>query len=172
MACVQFFLFFFFQAEDGIRDLYVTGVQTCALPISVAAEASPEISWPRRVQRLVLGWHSSYGNFLLCVADTFVVATDQLCDPRVSPEQCGGNARRKIYFERRSECGPLGWSRARLHWRDARVSGQHPASLTSTASCRQAPTADLYKRICLPTWPVRMLRQTFPSKPFALPIAR
>src|SRR5206468_9582323 len=28
-----FFLFFFFQAEDGIRDLIVTGVQTCALPI-------------------------------------------------------------------------------------------------------------------------------------------
>src|SRR5204862_1095695 len=27
-------VFFFFQAEDGIRDLYVTGVQTCALPIS------------------------------------------------------------------------------------------------------------------------------------------
>src|SRR6266496_5984708 len=27
-------MFFFFQAEDGIRDLYVTGVQTCALPIS------------------------------------------------------------------------------------------------------------------------------------------
>src|SRR5690349_24115363 len=27
--------FFFFQAEDGIRDLYVTGVQTCALPILV-----------------------------------------------------------------------------------------------------------------------------------------
>src|SRR5256712_7517447 len=25
--------FFFFQAEDGIRDLIVTGVQTCALPI-------------------------------------------------------------------------------------------------------------------------------------------
>src|SRR5690349_22839635 len=30
--CFLFF-FFFFQAEDGIRDLYVTGVQTCALPI-------------------------------------------------------------------------------------------------------------------------------------------
>src|SRR5216683_8289403 len=27
------FFFFFFQAEDGIRDLIVTGVQTCALPI-------------------------------------------------------------------------------------------------------------------------------------------
>src|SRR6266496_839960 len=30
-------VFFFFQAEDGIRDLYVTGVQTCALPISPPA---------------------------------------------------------------------------------------------------------------------------------------
>src|SRR2546430_3787201 len=28
--------FFFFQAEDGIRDLTVTGVQTCALPISIS----------------------------------------------------------------------------------------------------------------------------------------
>src|SRR5688572_31294087 len=33
------FLFFFFQAEDGIRDLTVTGVQTCALPISPPAAA-------------------------------------------------------------------------------------------------------------------------------------
>src|SRR5438034_9232696 len=34
-ACVScYFLFFFFQAEDGIRDHCVTGVQTCALPIS------------------------------------------------------------------------------------------------------------------------------------------
>src|SRR3989441_3561438 len=30
----MYFLFFFFQAEDGIRDKLVTGVQTCALPIS------------------------------------------------------------------------------------------------------------------------------------------
>src|SRR3989454_5007908 len=32
---VSCFVFFFFQAEDGIRDYKVTGVQTCALPISV-----------------------------------------------------------------------------------------------------------------------------------------
>src|SRR5438094_4170631 len=31
-----FLVFFFFQAEDGIRDRTVTGVQTCALPISIA----------------------------------------------------------------------------------------------------------------------------------------
>src|SRR2546421_7193006 len=32
--------FFFFQAEDGIRDLIVTGVQTCALPISGGGDDS------------------------------------------------------------------------------------------------------------------------------------
>ena len=32
-VCVCGFFFFFFQAEDGIRDDLVTGVQTCALPI-------------------------------------------------------------------------------------------------------------------------------------------
>src|SRR5439155_16690486 len=32
---VLFYFFFFFQAEDGIRDGHVTGVQTCALPISL-----------------------------------------------------------------------------------------------------------------------------------------
>src|SRR2546422_11631742 len=34
------FFFFFFQAEDGIRDVAVTGVQTCALPISPAYVAA------------------------------------------------------------------------------------------------------------------------------------
>src|SRR3712207_7148493 len=34
-------VFFFFQAEDGIRDIGVTGVQTCALPIW------PALPWPR-----------------------------------------------------------------------------------------------------------------------------
>src|SRR2546422_722631 len=32
-------MFFFFQAEDGIRDVAVTGVQTCALPISPGTTA-------------------------------------------------------------------------------------------------------------------------------------
>src|SRR2546425_1521565 len=33
LTSVMFYFFFFFQAEDGIRDKLVTGVQTCALPI-------------------------------------------------------------------------------------------------------------------------------------------
>src|SRR3989441_8243063 len=55
--------FFFFQAEDGIRDKLVTGVQTCALPISgpVSLEgypAAPLTAASRdAVRRLVLcGW--------------------------------------------------------------------------------------------------------------------
>src|SRR2546425_12966852 len=38
------YFFFFFQAEDGIRDKLVTGVQTCALPIWAWANQRP---WPR-----------------------------------------------------------------------------------------------------------------------------
>src|SRR5687768_17852819 len=34
VLCSYFIFFFFFQAEDGIRDVAMTGVQTCALPIS------------------------------------------------------------------------------------------------------------------------------------------
>src|SRR2546430_7794906 len=45
---VYVFVFFFFQAEDGIRDLTVTGVQTCALPISTSPSgSSPTTTWRR-----------------------------------------------------------------------------------------------------------------------------
>src|SRR2546425_7466252 len=41
--CLHFF--FFFQAEDGIRDKLVTGVQTCALPISRFAQETRYSIW-------------------------------------------------------------------------------------------------------------------------------
>src|SRR3989442_12525890 len=37
-------IFFFFQAEDGIRDADVTGVQTCALPICPFCGGAPQLS--------------------------------------------------------------------------------------------------------------------------------
>src|SRR5689334_24203712 len=43
VCLVWFVFFFFFQAEDGIRDGTVTGVQTCALPISWRGIATPDI---------------------------------------------------------------------------------------------------------------------------------
>src|SRR5438128_12108986 len=47
-------IFFFFQAEDGIRDATVTGVQTCALPIWASSESwddsvSCDLPWAVRV---------------------------------------------------------------------------------------------------------------------------
>src|SRR5947207_10615867 len=59
----KYILFFFFQAEDGIRDHCVTGVQTCALPIScpgrwraqsvptrLVRQKTPDTGWPRYVR--------------------------------------------------------------------------------------------------------------------------
>src|SRR6266511_4444969 len=46
------YCFFFFQAEDGIRDFHVTGVQTCALPI-----LSPRRS---AVGRVLQGWEHGF----------------------------------------------------------------------------------------------------------------
>src|SRR6266478_7918828 len=59
LAPSRWWLFFLFQAEDGIRDLTVTGVQTCALPIFM-----PGLSlWHDQVMvlRQFAGGHAPYG---------------------------------------------------------------------------------------------------------------
>src|SRR5699024_11932783 len=71
LLLVLFILFFFFQAEDGIRDRNVTGVQTCALPISPLIFVSVEtpyykLSVSLLVQNLFFFLlNSSYYSFLL-----------------------------------------------------------------------------------------------------------
>src|SRR2546429_5552038 len=45
-------MFFFFQAEDGIRDVAVTGVQTCALPIFPPANSAARNCQPRSTSRI------------------------------------------------------------------------------------------------------------------------
>ena len=57
------FFFFFFQAEDGIRDYKVTGVQTCALPIC----------WSSSKVLLVV---ESYLNITLIILETWEMHTD------------------------------------------------------------------------------------------------
>src|SRR3712207_8653029 len=52
--------FFFFQAEDGIRDIGVTGVQTCALPICFLQRVLPP-DGVRTEFDLALGWSRSRG---------------------------------------------------------------------------------------------------------------
>src|SRR5256884_1384340 len=75
----RLFIFFFFQAEDGIRDVAVTGVQTCALPIltpcfrcsrwpdehvlsSALSKAIPGARGPRRLISMVLPCHAATGS--------------------------------------------------------------------------------------------------------------
>src|SRR5437660_10765269 len=67
---LYFIVFFFFQAEDGIRDGHVTGVQTCALPISgppwtntvpsSSRALSSAIAAPRSPPKISAGPHSAF----------------------------------------------------------------------------------------------------------------
>src|SRR5690349_24158406 len=73
LGVVFVMFFFFFQAEDGIRDLYVTGVQTCALPILEVMQGKGQVEpdedvledgiafagvakFPARVKCALLSW--------------------------------------------------------------------------------------------------------------------
>src|SRR5690625_2013993 len=55
MINITTFSFFFFQAEDGIRDGHVTGVQTCALPISNFGVLPLEFTAPSDYDRITQG---------------------------------------------------------------------------------------------------------------------
>src|SRR2546430_12080549 len=61
-GCDGCVIFFFFQAEDGIRDLTVTGVQTCALPIladSLAAVPGGRSDRSQRIGGRLFVWRDS-----------------------------------------------------------------------------------------------------------------
>src|SRR5437762_7080214 len=66
-----FIFFFFFQAEDGIRDTSVTGVQTCALPISVAVGNDVEVA---ALGEYLYGAGQGYNNFVCIFVGTGIGA--------------------------------------------------------------------------------------------------
>src|SRR4030043_663577 len=53
LAMIVLSFFFFFQAEDGIRDVAVTGVQTCALPICIVGGNIPVATGAGLAQKLM-----------------------------------------------------------------------------------------------------------------------
>src|SRR5437660_7074497 len=73
MYCHMYvFVFFFFQAEDGIRDGHVTGVQTCALPIFVLTPGVvhlPTVPAHRKVNRVDMGTAEKVCAVALAVSD-------------------------------------------------------------------------------------------------------
>src|SRR3712207_6922914 len=54
-------VFFFFQAEDGIRDIGVTGVQTCALPIFFRAASKLKREPGRALKFALIGYPMGWG---------------------------------------------------------------------------------------------------------------
>src|SRR5260370_22725613 len=74
------YVFFFFQAEDGIRDSSVTGVQTCALPISHLPDPDnlrDVLAYWVRLKRVEKGW-SQERLALECELDrTYVSAVER-----------------------------------------------------------------------------------------------
>src|ERR1022692_1882377 len=83
-------LFFFFQAEDGIRDYKVTGVQTCALPIY--RELACRLAGPRQ-------------------APAFLLPRRQIPPPALASlcGSCGiyvGSSRSDAIFRARGKAGP------------------------------------------------------------------
>src|SRR3989440_8241119 len=74
-------IFFFFQAEDGIRDLIVTGVQTCALPIyrrrAIAVEGVQALAGLAVPGIVVVGLIGRYRLLVEQGGDPAVVADDK-----------------------------------------------------------------------------------------------
>ena len=66
IVAMGFLFFFFFQAEDGIRDTSVTGVQTCALPISASASACAAVTMAALPIATAEAGHRDRDCFLRC----------------------------------------------------------------------------------------------------------
>src|SRR5687768_13730122 len=91
---------FFFQAEDGIRDVAVTGVQTCALPISTPGHAAaraaggtgaitPSVRRPARLSRY-LSWNSGKSTTTSTISAT---ASSAKLDARSEERRVGKECR-------------------------------------------------------------------------------
>src|SRR5690606_41193352 len=115
LTCFYQLIFFFFQAEDGIRDFHVTGVQTCALPISTRSKQALRTPRPRSEH------HDSAKNRR--ARSPFVPA-----NPRYAPG-AGDNARIRRYATEAQGAWPAA---VRGH----SLSGERPLCLYSTADLR------------------------------------
>src|SRR5256886_4054720 len=90
----------FFQAEDGIRDLTVTGVQTCALPISLKdGKLSPGAE---ELQQMIAMWGPAAKP-----GDQARISDIQIKDDRIHFEINGGPVKKQKWYQR-IEVGGMG----------------------------------------------------------------
>src|SRR5256885_11693985 len=87
-GCRMWYVCFFFQAEDGIRDYKVTGVQTCALPIYVFRHARLDLKIVQSPTERA-GRHQAIGGFRIAVvvAERESVAELMCAGPRCALSQ-------------------------------------------------------------------------------------
>src|SRR5690606_39629895 len=98
------FLCFFFQAEDGIRDFHVTGVQTCALPIY-------HLRAIRRIEYDFRGGACGGGRIHVPIPDAVVVGDDRI----IRRLRVGGDFEVVDHRRRRSEERRVG-KECRVRW--------------------------------------------------------
>src|SRR5260370_26225536 len=98
ITCCCFF--FFFQAEDGIRDSSVTGVQTCALPISSLFERGGILCQQRDQHSVALGKAGRFGRERGLLPDEVHATRGNLALPFLRSEE------RRVGKECRSRWSP------------------------------------------------------------------
>src|SRR2546429_6763057 len=130
--------FFFFQAEDGIRDVAVTGVQTCALPIFLVRGGGSDGVVDAALLRRVRGWRCSRRNAARVRLLAFARRGSQDLGPALPA--LGGRA---LVGTRRMRCAPATLRAQRLRADDAPGTRQRdPDPLEAqllTASAAAAP---------------------------------
>src|SRR5688572_32507561 len=95
---------FFFQAEDGIRDLTVTGVQTCALPIYAFGEAASEPTQEQTIEAREVQRKTAYEGD--CETPNKTEEEQLACRDAIRPLETGRSEERRVGKECR-----CGWSR-------------------------------------------------------------
>src|SRR5207245_5991671 len=80
---------FFFQAEDGIRDATVTGVQTCALPILSSRLAGPRLEKPARKFWLFVSTSTTVAPFTVAFCPASARIAVRSARPTITPEIVG-----------------------------------------------------------------------------------
>src|SRR5437667_2544352 len=89
-------LFFFFQAEDGIRDRDVTGVQTCALPILPAIRPDLAIIHAQRADRagnVLIEGITGVQKEVVLAAKRAIVTVEEVVDDRSEERRVGKECR-------------------------------------------------------------------------------
>src|SRR5438046_10119679 len=100
----RFLFFFFFQAEDGIRDWSVTGVQTCALPIFGDVCSAPRSSFPRSLPPAAAEQTSPSPQSLQRAASNSFASSNRSEERRVGKE-CRSRWRRAQWKKTRESVG-------------------------------------------------------------------